>query len=162
MGRPDNVVAAETLANHIRCNNSFVYALFQAQFRSSLTCPQCRCQSNTFDPFLCVSVPMPQTQRRPVYVTVLYTSQQPRQVSHQLILLRLSYNASKSSNSHIFNINLFLLQVKLGITLPTQSYVHELREALASDTKIDANHMLITEIDHHGFNRTIPGKYSDS
>ena len=79
-GRPDEVVAAETLANHVRCNNSFVHAVFQAQFRSSLTCPRCQRQSNTFDPFLCVSVPVPQNQRRAIYVTVLYTSQQPRQV----------------------------------------------------------------------------------
>nr|CAD7428000.1 unnamed protein product [Timema monikensis] len=78
-GRPDDVVAAETLANHVRCNNSFVHAVFQAQFRSSLTCPRCQRQSNTFDPFLCVSVPVPQSQPRPVYVTVLYTCQQPRQ-----------------------------------------------------------------------------------
>lgn len=79
-GRPDEVVAAETLANHVRCNNSFVHAVFQAQFRSSLTCPRCQRQSNTFDPFLCASVPVPQNQRIPIYVTVLYTSQQPRQV----------------------------------------------------------------------------------
>jgi ubiquitin carboxyl-terminal hydrolase 31 len=80
-GRPDDVVAAETLANHVRQNDSFVLAVFQAQFRSSLTCPRCHRQSNTFDPFLCVSVPVPQDQLRPLYVTVVYTSQQPRQVS---------------------------------------------------------------------------------
>lgn len=85
-GRPDEVVAAETLANHVRCNNSFVHAVFQAQFRSSLTCPRCQRQSNTFDPFLCVSVPVPQNQRRAIYVTVLYTSQQPRQVKLGLSL----------------------------------------------------------------------------
>ncbi|KAG8251984.1 Ubiquitin carboxyl-terminal hydrolase 31 [Homalodisca vitripennis] len=78
-GRPDDVVAAETLANHMRCNESFVHAVFQAQFRSSLTCPRCKRQSNTFDPFLCVSVPVPQDQYKAVIVTVLYTSQQPRQ-----------------------------------------------------------------------------------
>ncbi|KAG8239254.1 hypothetical protein J437_LFUL010644 [Ladona fulva] len=78
-GRPDEAVAEETLANHKRCNNSFVHDLFQAQFRSSLTCPKCHRQSNTFDPFLCASVPVPQTRRRPLYVTVLYLSQQPRQ-----------------------------------------------------------------------------------
>lgn len=80
--RPDEEVAKETLANHIRCNNSFVHALFQAQFRSSLTCLNCQRQSNTFDPFLCVSVPIPQNQKRPIYVIVLYISQQPRQVSN--------------------------------------------------------------------------------
>ena len=47
-GRPDEVIAAETLANYVRCNNSFVQAVFRAQFRSSLTCPRCHKQSNTF------------------------------------------------------------------------------------------------------------------
>ena len=79
-GRPDDVLAAESLANYTRCNNSFVVDIFQAQFRSSLTCPACERQSNTFDPFLCVSLPIPQKQLMPVYVTVLYIDQSPRQV----------------------------------------------------------------------------------
>ncbi|XP_063230596.1 ubiquitin carboxyl-terminal hydrolase 31 isoform X2 [Bacillus rossius redtenbacheri] len=122
-GRPDEVVAAETLANHVRCNNSFVHTVFQAQFRSSLTCPRCHRQSNTFDPFLCMSVPVPQTQHRPLYVTVLYTAQQPR-------------------------------QVKLGVWLPAQAVVRELRHALAQDTGISPAHMLLTEVDDLGFQRT--------
>ncbi|XP_055607161.1 ubiquitin carboxyl-terminal hydrolase 31 [Uranotaenia lowii] len=79
-GRSDEVIAAETLANHIRCNNSFVQAVFQAQFRSSLTCPRCHKQSNTFDPFHCISVQLPQLTQQPVFVRVLYASQQPKQV----------------------------------------------------------------------------------
>lgn len=79
-GRPDEVIAAETLANHIRCNNSFVQAVFQAQFRSSLTCPRCKKQSNTFDPFHCISVQLPQLSQQVIFVTVLYVTQHPRQV----------------------------------------------------------------------------------
>ncbi|GAB0096885.1 Ubiquitin carboxyl-terminal hydrolase [Sergentomyia squamirostris] len=79
-GRPDEIIAAETLANHIRCNNSFVQAVFQAQFRSSLTCPRCHKQSNTFDPFHCISVQLPQIVQQNVIVTVLYATQHPRQV----------------------------------------------------------------------------------
>ncbi|KAM7341747.1 ubiquitin specific protease 15/31 isoform 2-T2 [Cochliomyia hominivorax] len=79
-GRPDEVIAAETLANHIRCNNSFVQAVFQAQFRSSLTCPRCKKQSNTFDPFHCISVQLPQLTQQTIFVTVVYLTQQPRQV----------------------------------------------------------------------------------
>lgn len=74
------MIAAETLANHIRCNNSFVQAVFQAQFRSSLTCPRCHKQSNTFDPFHCISVQLPQIGYQSVFVTVLYSSQHPKQV----------------------------------------------------------------------------------
>ncbi|KZC08253.1 Ubiquitin carboxyl-terminal hydrolase 31 [Dufourea novaeangliae] len=123
-GRPDDIVAAETLANHVRCNNSFVHAVFQAQFRSSLTCPRCHRQSNTFDPFLCVSVPVPQNHRQMnLFVNVLYTSQQPR-------------------------------QVKIGVSVNQAANVRELREILASDTGIDENHMLLTEIHDEGFHRT--------
>ena len=73
-------MAADALAAYMRANNSFVVDVFQAQFRSSLTCPTCQQQSNTFDPFLCVSLPIPQKQLMPVYVTVLYIDQSPRQV----------------------------------------------------------------------------------
>ncbi|CAD7077202.1 unnamed protein product [Hermetia illucens] len=79
-GRPDEVIAAETLANHIRCNNSFVQAVFQAQFRSSLTCPRCHKQSNTFDPFHCISVQLPQLSQQTIFVNVVYITQHPRQV----------------------------------------------------------------------------------
>ncbi|XP_056097717.1 ubiquitin carboxyl-terminal hydrolase 31 isoform X3 [Rhinichthys klamathensis goyatoka] len=51
---------------------SFVQELFQAQYRSSLTCPHCQKQSNTFDPFLCISLPIPLPHSRPLYVTVVY------------------------------------------------------------------------------------------
>ncbi|KAJ8956738.1 hypothetical protein NQ318_014094 [Aromia moschata] len=79
-GRPDEVIAAETLENYKRCNNSFIQGVFQAQYRSSLSCSRCRTQSNTFDPFQCISVQLPQFHKHSIYVTVLYTSQQPRQV----------------------------------------------------------------------------------
>ncbi|XP_033253290.1 ubiquitin carboxyl-terminal hydrolase 31 isoform X3 [Drosophila miranda] len=79
-GRSDEIIAAETLANHIRCNNSFVQAVFQAQFRSSLTCPRCKKQSNTFDPFHCISVQLPQLTQQTIFVTVVYMKQQPRQI----------------------------------------------------------------------------------
>ncbi|XP_042217507.1 ubiquitin carboxyl-terminal hydrolase 31-like isoform X2 [Homarus americanus] len=79
-GRPDEVVAAETLANHLRCNSSFIHDIFQAQFRSSLKCPHCQKESNTFDPFLCVSIPIPQRQVQSIFVTIVYLNQQPKQV----------------------------------------------------------------------------------
>lgn len=85
-GRPDEVIAAETLENYKRRDNSFIHSVFQAQYRSSLSCPRCHTQSNTFDPFQCISVQLPQLHRYSVYVTVLYTSQQPRQVKIALSL----------------------------------------------------------------------------
>ncbi|KAJ8344652.1 hypothetical protein SKAU_G00288450 [Synaphobranchus kaupii] len=53
-------------------DDSFVQELFQAQYRSSLTCPHCQKQSNTFDPFRCISLPIPLPHTRPLYITVVY------------------------------------------------------------------------------------------
>ncbi|MED6266532.1 Ubiquitin carboxyl-terminal hydrolase 43 [Characodon lateralis] len=47
-----------------RTQHSFVQEHFQAQYKSSLTCPHCLKQSNTFDPFLCISLPIPLRQTR--------------------------------------------------------------------------------------------------
>ena len=122
-GKPDDVLAAEALANYMRCNNSFVVDIFQAQFRSSLTCPSCERQSNTFDPFLCVSLPIPQIQVRPVVITVVYLDQSPR-------------------------------QVRIGLTLPVDADVRDLRESLAKDTGIETGQILIAEINDKCFQKT--------
>lgn len=77
VGRSDEVVAAEALANHTRCNNSFIYNLFQALYRSSLTCPSCHHHSNTFDPFLSLSLPIPHQEFHVVNVVVVRHSEIP-------------------------------------------------------------------------------------
>ncbi|XP_063962106.1 ubiquitin carboxyl-terminal hydrolase 31-like [Lytechinus pictus] len=84
--KSDELMAAESLANHMRRNNSFVQDLFQAQYRSSLTCPHCGRQSNTFDPFLCVSLPIPQRTTRVVIVVVIYADRDPRVVRFGIVL----------------------------------------------------------------------------
>ncbi|XP_072568226.1 ubiquitin carboxyl-terminal hydrolase 43a isoform X1 [Paramormyrops kingsleyae] len=60
--------------------HSFVQDHFQAQYRSSLTCPHCLKQSNTFDPFLCISLPIPLRQTRPLYVTLAFNTKGQRYV----------------------------------------------------------------------------------
>ncbi|XP_063312103.1 ubiquitin carboxyl-terminal hydrolase 43 isoform X2 [Pelobates fuscus] len=57
---------------------SFVEEHFQAQYRSSLTCPHCHKQSDTFDPFLCVSLPIPLRQTRALNVTLVFQTKQQR------------------------------------------------------------------------------------
>ncbi|XP_066836121.1 ubiquitin carboxyl-terminal hydrolase 43 isoform X3 [Anser cygnoides] len=59
---------------------SFVQSHFQAQYRSSLTCPHCLKQSNTFDPFLCVSLPIPTRQTRALNVTLVLQREARRPV----------------------------------------------------------------------------------
>ena len=45
-------------------------------------------------------------------------------------------------------------QVRIGLTLPVHSDVHDLRECLSKDTGIETEQILITEIDDVTFNKT--------
>lgn len=72
LGRSDEDIAAEMLANHLRCNSSFIHDLFQGQFRSSLCCLGCGRFSNTFDPYLCISLPIPSSHTIPVFLHIVF------------------------------------------------------------------------------------------
>uniref|UniRef100_A0A669DEY3 ubiquitinyl hydrolase 1 n=1 Tax=Oreochromis niloticus TaxID=8128 RepID=A0A669DEY3_ORENI len=61
-----------------RIQHSFVQEHFQAQYKSSLTCPHCLKQSNTFDPFLCISLPIPLRQTRPLCVVLVFSTKGQR------------------------------------------------------------------------------------
>ncbi|CAG5907665.1 unnamed protein product [Menidia menidia] len=102
---------------------SFVQELFQAQYRSSLTCPHCQKQSNTFDPFLCISLPIPVPHTRPLYVTVVY----------------------QGKCSHC---------MRVGVAVPLSGTVSRLRQAVAQETKIPAEQIVLTEMYFDGFHRS--------
>ncbi|XP_025018599.1 ubiquitin carboxyl-terminal hydrolase 31 isoform X2 [Tetranychus urticae] len=70
--KPDELVAAETLAYHMRCDSSFIHDLFQAQLCSSLVCRSCNNYSNTFDPYMCLSLPVPIKRTHTVIINVSY------------------------------------------------------------------------------------------
>eukprot|EP00794_Sanderia_malayensis_P008895 gene8895-9846_t len=72
-------LAARTLATHTQQNQSFIKKVFQAQYKSTLVCPNCETCSNTFDPFLCLSLPIPQKDTKPVYFTMVYNSNSQHQ-----------------------------------------------------------------------------------
>ncbi|KAL3051341.1 hypothetical protein OYC64_001576 [Pagothenia borchgrevinki] len=102
---------------------SFVQELFQAQYRSSLTCPHCQKQSNTFDPFLCISLPIPVPHTRPLYVTVVY----------------------QGKCSHC---------MRVGVAVPLSGTVSRLRQAVAQETKIPTQQIVLTEMYFDGFHRS--------
>lgn len=67
-------------------NGSIIFDLFQAKYRSTLTCPSCLRQSDTYDPFLSVSLPIQQKNRVPVSVTVHYLKPNYRPVLYGLMM----------------------------------------------------------------------------
>ncbi|XP_033982951.1 ubiquitin carboxyl-terminal hydrolase 43-like [Trematomus bernacchii] len=69
---------AEEVLSESRLQHSFVKEHFQAQYKSSLTCPHCMKQSNTFDPFLCISLPIPLRQTRWLCVVLVFSTKGQR------------------------------------------------------------------------------------
>lgn len=61
-GRPDAIVAKESWDTYLLRNKSVVVGTFQGQLKSRVTCPfdDCGRVSITFDPFMFLSVPLPQ------------------------------------------------------------------------------------------------------
>ncbi|XP_005101606.1 ubiquitin carboxyl-terminal hydrolase 31 [Aplysia californica] len=70
-GKSDEELASEAASVN---GESFVLKLFQALHSSTLTCPTCGEHSSTFDPYLCVSLPLPQKCPRIIYVVVVSMS----------------------------------------------------------------------------------------
>ena len=58
--RPDSVVALESWIAHIKRNQSIITDLMTGQYKSKVTCPDCSKESITFDPFITVTLPIPQ------------------------------------------------------------------------------------------------------
>ncbi|XP_026859197.2 ubiquitin carboxyl-terminal hydrolase 43 [Electrophorus electricus] len=74
----EEIPASESPEHQTCVCHSFVQEHFQAQYKSSLTCPHCLKQSHTFDPFLCISLPIPLRQTRPLCVTLVFSSKGQR------------------------------------------------------------------------------------
>eukprot|EP00494_Astrolonche_serrata_P030109 UN30376 len=58
-GRKDEIVAAESWTNFMKRNNSVLTDLTHGQLKSRVQCPKCDRISITFDPFCCLSLPIP-------------------------------------------------------------------------------------------------------
>lgn len=73
--------------------------------RSSLTCPHCLKQSNTFDPFLCISLPIPLRQTRWAQLFAKCTAL----IQHSAGLINHSkHRATTHSHTHSFIQHFFL------------------------------------------------------
>ncbi len=59
-GTPDNELCMQMWDDHLKRNKSVIVDLFCGQLKSRLVCPLCVKDSITFDPFIVLSVPIPQ------------------------------------------------------------------------------------------------------
>lgn len=61
-GKSDEVASKEAWNKHIMRNESIICDLFHGQFKSTLECSLCKRISITFDPYLMISLPIPNTK----------------------------------------------------------------------------------------------------
>ncbi|CAK8991898.1 Ubiquitin carboxyl-terminal hydrolase 32 (Deubiquitinating enzyme 32) (Renal carcinoma antigen NY-REN-60) (Ubiquitin thioesterase 32) (Ubiquitin-specific-processing protease 32) [Durusdinium trenchii] len=71
-GRADEVVAREWWENHLRRELSIITAMFTGQFKSLLECCDCGYQSARFEPYMLLSLPLPDSPFRTVSVHVVF------------------------------------------------------------------------------------------
>ncbi|KAM6317563.1 ubiquitin carboxyl-terminal hydrolase 43 [Podargus strigoides] len=121
--RSGSASSSPTAARRPR-GQSFVQSHFQAQYRSSLTCPHCLKQSNTFDPFLCISLPIPLRQTRALNVTLVLQCERQR-------------------------------FVRVGLAVPLQGTVAQLREMVAREGRISPEQVILAEVSPQGFLRSL-------
>jgi ubiquitin carboxyl-terminal hydrolase 6/32 len=58
--KKDKEISSEQWENHIKRNKSIIVDLFHGQLKSTITCPTCKMISLKFDPFMYLSLPIPQ------------------------------------------------------------------------------------------------------
>lgn len=54
------------------CVRNFIKQLFWAQFKSAIQCPNCQHESITFEPYVCISLPVPVQDVHAVFISVVY------------------------------------------------------------------------------------------
>jgi len=74
-GRPDEEVAAEAWDVYKKRNDSVILDLLHGLLKSTVVCPECPKISVTFDPFCCLSLPLPVKKEKHVEVFLVYMDQ---------------------------------------------------------------------------------------
>mmetsp|Transcript_18225 Transcript_18225/g.47568 ORF Transcript_18225/g.47568 Transcript_18225/m.47568 type:complete len:1305 (-) Transcript_18225:193-4107(-) len=70
-GQPDDELAEESWKRHKLRNDSHIVDYFSGQFRSHLTCPECKHESRKFDPFNAVPLPVPSSGTQKLEITTV-------------------------------------------------------------------------------------------
>lgn len=83
-GRPDEEVAKESWRRFQQRNQSIIVDTCYGQLRSHITCPLCKHESITFDPYLSLSLPLPSATTRHVAITLVTLDVVEKPVEYQV------------------------------------------------------------------------------
>jgi len=78
--QPDYEVAMKSWENHLKRNQSVIVDLLHGQYKSTIICPQCNRISITFDPFNCVSLPIPSKKEKEIDFFFLFANNKSKPV----------------------------------------------------------------------------------
>ncbi|XP_072437845.1 ubiquitin carboxyl-terminal hydrolase 19 isoform X3 [Chiloscyllium punctatum] len=120
-GRPDEVVAEEAWERHKMRNDSFIVDLFQGQYKSKLVCPICYKVSITFDPFLYLSVPLPQKQK---LLNVYFFAKEPHKKPVKVLVSVSKENASAADVLDAISRNMKVKADTLRLTEVARNRFH--------------------------------------
>jgi len=164
-GRSDEDVAREWWENHLRRELSIVSGIFTGQFKSLLSCETCEYESARFEPFLFLSLPLPEPPSRAINVTIVFSDAKRPPL---LCSIRLPGNATlaqvreslvhlqpASSGKIMVNGSLSTVVLRTQVTLDSDSLVfaHVLHKQIFS---IIAEDSIISDMDHPIFAFEIP------
>ncbi|KAJ6216427.1 hypothetical protein RDWZM_007584 [Blomia tropicalis] len=114
----DETAAIESLAKYQTINSSsIIYDLFQGQLRSMLVCRNCDHYSKTFDPYLCISLPVPIRLTLTIFIHAIFLDRRP-------------------NHSGMY-----------GISIEAAATLRELRDKVSRMLKIPEKRLILLQID---------------
>uniref|UniRef100_A0A7S2FKD8 ubiquitinyl hydrolase 1 n=1 Tax=Octactis speculum TaxID=3111310 RepID=A0A7S2FKD8_9STRA len=153
-GRPDPVVAKESLDRYKLRNDSKIQDLFLGQFKSTLVCPDCGNVSITFDPYTMISLPLRtaqeemQQQYRVTFVQVKRGSDGKRH--HQVLKLGIPKGANAGKLREALSEAVNVPEERLVIGQMMRSYIYKFFDDSASldFVKAGTSTLLAYEVEH--------------
>ena len=108
-------LAEQAWMEYINLNQSLIASTFTGQLHSNLICHHCQQESQTFEPYLLLSLPIPQKIIKSIFITVVFLNQSPK-------------------------------QLQIGLCLPMNSTVKDVRETIAQQSNLDFHDVRFHEI----------------
>lgn len=137
-----SIMAEENWKRHLSRNQSFIVDLMHGQYRSTLKCPKCNNVSFAFDPFSCLSLPIPLVNVRKMMVKYV-----PHSKSGQPVYLFTFYVNGRSTVNDIIAKVTGNLRESPKLVLPVEigSYGIEEIDESASVSSIKGNNLYLFE-----------------
>ena len=97
--RDDEIVSKLSWENHLKRNQSRIQELMHGQYKSTLVCPDCKTISITFDPYMMLSLPIPQIEYSKFFL--YFISENPKQLP-----TKVTFNIPKNTSSSDIKVQL--------------------------------------------------------